>query len=90
MSAEAVELGSKRPHVAGTAFCLDCKHEWGAAAPVGVTWMECPACGLERGRFKFSCQRDGLEWRCNCGNDLFHMKPAGIYCPNCGEWQQGF
>jgi hypothetical protein len=27
------------------------------------------------------------HWHCQCGNDLFHATPAGMYCPNCGEWQ---
>ena len=79
----------REPHVSGKARCLACKHEWVAVAPVGVIWMECPACTLERGRFVAQVERDGLHWHCNCGNDLFHATPDGFYCPNCGEWQHG-
>lgn len=78
------------PCLEGIAVCLDCKKEWTAIAPIGTIWLECPKCGLKRGRYKFPTQRDGEEWKCNCGNDLFHIKPDGIYCPNCGAWQEGF
>jgi hypothetical protein len=78
------------PHTAGTAICLDCKYEWVAVAPVGTIWLECPKCGLVRGRFKFQHERDGEHWVCNCGNDLFHIRPDGMYCPNCGQWQEGY
>ncbi len=74
----------------GKAKCLACKHEWVAVAPVGVTWMECPECTLERGRFFAQHVREGEHWQCNCGNDLFYVSPDGVYCPNCGEWQNGF
>ena len=79
----------RTPHVSGPARCLACKHEWVAVAPTGVTWMECPSCSLIRGRFVFPHQRDGLVWKCFCENDLFHVTPDGVYCPNCGQWQYG-
>ena len=89
-----ISLAARReenmPHVSGIAICLDCKHEWAAVAPVGVVWLECPSCSLARGRFKYQHERDGEQWKCNCGNDLFHVKPEGIYCPNCGVWCEGF
>ena len=80
----------REPHSAGKARCLACKHEWVAVAPIGVTWMECPSCTLERGRFIAQHERDGEHWNCNCGCDLFYATPDGFYCPNCGEWQHGF
>ncbi len=76
------------PHAAGKARCLDCKHEWAGVAPAGVRWLECPACTLVRGRFIYWHLREGLGWQCNCGNDLFHATPEGVYCPNCRTWQQ--
>ena len=79
-----------RPHLSGIARCLNCKHEHVAVAPVGTLWMECPECGLLRAIFKNAIQRDGVHWNCGCGYDLFHITPDGIYCPNCGEWQNGF
>lgn len=80
----------REPHLSGTGVCLACRHEWVAVAPVGTVWMECPACSLERGRFKGSVGMGGLHWHCKCGNDLFHATQDGMYCPNCGEWQHGF
>lgn len=80
----------KTPHLSGAAVCLACKHEWVAVALVGTVWMECPACSLERGRYKGSVNVGGDHWHCHCGNDLFHATPTGMYCPNCGEWQHGF
>lgn len=93
MSADVVSLADRRPdpHSSGFAKCLDCKHEWAAVAPAGTTWLECPSCGLVRGRFKFQHERPGLaHWECSCGNDLFHVTTDGYYCPNCGVWAQGF
>jgi len=81
------------PHISGVAMCLDCKNEWAAVAPHldgFPIWLECPKCGLIRGRFKYQHERFGEQWSCGCGNDLFHIKPEGIYCPNCGTWQEGY
>ena len=80
----------REPHLSGAAVCLACKHEWVAVAPVGTVWMECPACSLERGRYLGAVNVGGDHWHCRCGNDLFRATPAGMYCPNCGEWQHGF
>lgn len=80
----------REPHSTGLAVCLDCKHEWQAVAPAEVMWLECPACGLERGRFKHHHEREDMHWECACGNDLFSITPEGVYCPNCGAWQEPF
>lgn len=82
----------KMPHTSGVAVCLNCKHEWVAVAPhVGeVLWLECPSCGLIRGRFKYHHERSGEHWTCNCGSELFYIKAGVPYCPNCGAWQQGY
>lgn len=77
----------REPHMSGKARCLACKHEWEAVAPLGTIWLDCPECTLERGRFIGPCERDGSFWRCNCGNHLFEITPEGVYCPNCGVWQ---
>lgn len=89
-SNRVVSLDERRPHNAGQARCLDCKHEWAAVCPVGTTWLECPACTLFRGRMIGQHERDGPHWFCHCGNELFYVTPDGTYCPNCGEWQRGF
>ena len=77
-------------HFTGPAVCLDCKHEWVAVAPVGTVYLECPKCGTEKGRSKYPIQYSGLEWQCQCGNNLFHITPDGCYCPCCGVYQSGF
>lgn len=78
----------EQPHKTGEARCMSCAHQWIAVAPIGVTWMECPACSAEKGYFIYPCLRDGNHWTCNCGNDLFQITQEGTYCPNCGNWQQ--
>ncbi len=85
-----INIESRLPHCSGNAICFDCNHEWIAVAPTVTTWLQCPSCKLTRGRFKYPHQREGLEWKCNCGNDLFHLKPEGMYCPNCGNWVTGY
>lgn len=91
MVVTVVDLSAERekrtPHSAGRARCLACKHEWVAVAPTGVTWMECPACLLERGRFVGQHEVEGPHWFCPCGNNLYFATPEGLYCPNCGLWQ---
>lgn len=93
MDSQIVSLTEYRetnsPHLSGQAFCLDCQHEWVAVVPIGTLWLECPSCTLVRGRLKFQCERVGEQWECGCGNDLFHVTPDGVYCPNCGAWQEG-
>ncbi len=72
----------------GEAKCVQCQHEWVAAVPVGVKWIECPACGLHKGAMRGAVSRpDELHWECNCGNDLFHFTPKGAYCTNCAVYQ---
>lgn len=82
----------KDSHIAGEAKCLACQHEWVAVAPVGCIGLECPKCGTERGVYKYPClpHKEEKIWKCNCGNFLFVVTPAGYFCPNCGEWASGF
>lgn len=75
------------PHMTGTAVCLDCKHEWVAVSPLDTKWLECPSCTLVRGRYKYFTERGSAHWNCPCGNDLFHVTPEYVYCPNCGQDQ---
>ena len=87
---DVVELDAQRPHLEGKARCLACQHAWVAVAPLGVIWLECPSCSLERGRFVAQVEREGPHWHCRCENDLFYVTRDGYYCPNCGSWQTGF
>jgi hypothetical protein len=76
-------------HLSGECRCMECHHEWVAVRPRGESpeWLECPACGLTKGRPQGPYWKEGADtWRCNCGNDLFQITPAGAYCPHCGEW----
>ena len=81
----------RSPHARGTAQCLDCKHQWEAVAPLGTYWLQCPGCGLIRGKYLYTFDFvDQLHWVCACGNDLFYMLNDACYCPNCGTAQKGF
>jgi len=86
--APVVSLDEYRPHLSGKARCLSCLHEWQAVAPVPTTWMECPECGCEHGRFVAQIEQDGPHWHCACGNDLFYRVPEGWYCPMCGLYHE--
>jgi len=77
------------PHSYGRAFCLDCKHEWITVVLLGTIWLECPACGLTRGRLRYQHEYEGPHWNCACGNDLFYVMESKVYCPNCGVVQYG-
>jgi len=84
--AEAQEENT--PHGSGNAKCMACQHEWVAVAPLGTVWLECPECHLTQGHFVYTfCRWEDRHWTCDCGNDMFHMTPAGFYCPRCGNWQ---
>ena len=85
------EREKRSPHLSGWAHCIACGEEWVAVSPAGTVWLTCPKCKSEKGLYSYSCVREGTShWICNCGNDLFHITPEGMYCPNCGEWQEGF
>ena len=44
-----IDLNDRRPHVSKYVACMDCGHDWAAAAPVGTTCFECPSCGSMSG-----------------------------------------
>lgn len=75
------------PHLTGSARCIQCTHQWEAVAPVGTTWMECPACHCHKAAFIGPCEaKEGdLLWACNCGSSLFYItKAEGPVCHGCG------
>ena len=90
MSATVIPFGrpaSAEPDVqtgVGPAFCINCKHEWVATAPTGMTVFECPSCQRVTGHFKFEFApaEDQLVRECTCGNHLFYLTPEG-HCPHC-------
>lgn len=70
----------------GVCLCLDCRHEWNGVADVETDWLECPNCGLVRGRFKcWHVHQEEDHWTCKCGNDMFCITTERTYCPNCGR-----
>jgi predicted RNA-binding Zn-ribbon protein involved in translation (DUF1610 family) len=79
-----VSIADARPHLAGPALCLECRHEWVAVAPLGMTVMDCPSCGARKGARLAMVQKEGPHWECACGNGLFFIREGGTYCPNCG------
>lgn len=87
MNDNVVQLhpNKKASTLTGEAYCVCCQHKWVAVAPEGVTFLECPSCHTEKGRFFYPVLiRDAAYWVCMCGNDLFFINPDGCYCPNCG------
>lgn len=77
------------PHGTGAAYCMACNATWEAVAPVGTIELECPGCKSMKGRFKFPYTPiTGVVWECKCGNQLFNFDVNGIFCPNCGVYQE--
>lgn len=72
------------PHIAATAVCGACLHEWAAVAPVGHTHLECPKCKRRWGTMKHPIEPTGPAWRCYCGEELFWLLPDGPMCRRCG------
>jgi len=83
-----IPLTRKEPHGHGEAFCFGCDHRWSAVVPVGITELECPECKTMKGRLTFAyTPPSGAVWECGCGNQLFHCDRDGVFCPNCGTYQ---
>jgi hypothetical protein len=84
---DVIELDSKRPHLAGEALCVGCKHEWAAVVQdIGVIpELECPKCSLMTGYFKDVFQPECERWVCDCGGDLFFIIPIGKQCARCSK-----
>ncbi len=78
--------------VSGPAKCAACGKCWVATAPGGVVALECPACHSMRGVFVWPVQPpDGeLIWICDCGGDLFVLRPHGPWCVRCATWVKGW
>ena len=87
---QLINLDDVRGHLSGEAQCIICKYIWIANAAIGTEWLECPSCHLLKGQFKYPCEREGFVWACHCQNKFFQLTPDGIYCPNCGDWQEGY
>jgi hypothetical protein len=88
VSADVVDLSARRleksPHRAGYARCLNCKHEWSAVAPIGVTTLECSQCRTFQGVFLGVATTQRLQWQCVCGEFTFFIDEFSPYCAHCG------
>jgi phage FluMu protein Com len=71
-------------HLSGDARCLCCGHEWVAAAPVGVTELECPECRTMKGVY-IGMTAPEVVFECTCGNQHFFIDPDGVMCAICGN-----
>ena len=72
----------------GTGYCMECKHEWVAVAPVGVNVFTGPACGTEKGTWMGVVEPPAERWECNCGGQLFFVTLTGFDCARCGTTQE--
>lgn len=82
------------PYGQGPARCLDCKHEWQAAAPVGTAHLDCGNCGGHRGMWKhpYAGKAGDVAFICNfCRSEHFYaVKIDGLIslkCAGCGADQ---
>ena len=79
------DIGTRHPHLQGTARCLHCRHEWQVQAPIGTVQFECPQCCLGHGVLKHPFEpRGGTYWECGCGADLYYVLLDGVQCYACG------
>ena len=76
------------PHLVGEARCTSCRHDWQAATPVGTDWLDCPGCGLFKGRFLHPAVPDVGRWMCGCGCDAFAITSKAAFCIGCGTEQE--
>jgi hypothetical protein len=86
MNDNIVPIKPPDPHMTGMVKCLSCRHEWVAVRPVGMVWLDCPACSLHMGRSMgpVDYSEPQLVWNCNCGNDLFYLTKKAAECCVCG------
>jgi len=90
VSMEAVRTYRKSLlNITGKARCLSCRHEWKAESLPGIDWFKCPSCSLVKGKFIYPVKRKDPHWTCDCGCDCFSINTEGVYCPQCGTWQDG-
>jgi hypothetical protein len=87
-----VSLLTRRPHMAGEVICMECKYTWSAAAPTGTAILECPGCRCTKGVWRHPASpAPGTEvWICQCGSDLFLLRPEGAWCVRCATWASGW
>lgn len=81
---DIIDINALRPHLTGTAVCLNCAHTYVAIAPIGTLHFECPECHLSKSVF-CSPVSDDEVYHCSCGCVTFTLGRLGPRCCLCGE-----
>ena len=82
------DIMSRRPHRAGPAVCLQCRHEWEAVSPLDTIALECPKCKTMQGVYVGLSKTELPQLQCNCGSFYFHIDTRSSYCCHCGDrWE---
>lgn len=88
MSAAVLDFPGRT--LAGPARCHGCGHRWAAVVPPGAVWLECPACGADKGRMNGPViPRESRDlWECRCGSQAFALCRDEWLCYGCGAAQR--
>ena len=69
--------------------CFACGAIYEKPTLTPTEWGPCPSCGLKALATHTPAQPMSPALHCDCGNALFNVTPDGVFCPRCGEYQQG-
>ena len=92
-TADIIDIRTLKPHLAGEIKCVSCNHTWTGICPTEdyseIQSIECPACGLMTGIYRYPLAPDEgqLRFVCNCGNDVFMIvkyESPLFMCIKCG------
>ena len=88
---------ARAPHLMGRVRCIACGHEHTSVQPVGLVWVECSACHLNRAAMvePVGVIEGDTCWSCtHCGCDYFTLQLRGrigddgkvltALCAGCG------
>lgn len=87
MNDNVVSINANKPHISGTAKCLDCEDEFIAVEKEGAYSIECPSCKTERAVWYMPIvpQEGEAVYVCGCRGDMFLVQQDGILCAKCGK-----
>ena len=85
---KVIDININKPHLSGSAICLECKHTWVSVSEVGDIVLICPKCELAKGVYQNLCEPSGDRWQCKCSNQHFYIEPDGLMCTYCGKRQE--
>ena len=79
-------------HTSGEAQCMECKHRWAFVAEWPFHHLECPECGIYKGRpiFPYGPSIGDVHVLCSlCSNEHFKLflrdSQTHVVCENCGN-----